>query len=122
MGLRVANGPVSWGVDLPDKPGAPPWEEVFSEISEAGYRWCELGPAGYLPNDDERGATREDAVDGEVDAVGGRAVDREATRPGGVDAQRPVQRERVTDGTLLAVGRDDDHLRPESGERVGQRL
>ena len=54
MGLRVANGPVSWGVDLPDKPGAPPWNEVFSEISEAGYRWCELGPAGYLPDDDER--------------------------------------------------------------------
>ena len=54
MGLRVANGPVSWGVDLPDKPGAPPWEEVFSEISEAGYQWCELGPVGYLPNDDER--------------------------------------------------------------------
>ena len=54
MGLRVANGPVSWGVDLPDKPGAPPWEEVFSEISEAGYHWCELGPVGYLPDDDER--------------------------------------------------------------------
>ena len=54
MGLRVANGPVSWGVDLPNKPGAPPWEEVFSEISEAGYDWCELGPAGYLPDDDER--------------------------------------------------------------------
>jgi inosose dehydratase len=45
---------VSWGVDLPDKPGAPPWDQVFSEISEAGYRWCELGPAGYLPDDDER--------------------------------------------------------------------
>lgn len=54
MGLRVANGPVSWGVDLPDQPGAPPWEEVFSEISEAGYRWCELGPVGYLPADDDR--------------------------------------------------------------------
>jgi inosose dehydratase len=54
MGLRVANGPVSWGVDLPNKPGAPPWEEVFSEISEAGYEWCELGPVGYLPDDDER--------------------------------------------------------------------
>ncbi len=54
MGLRVANGPVSWGVDLPDKPGAPPWDEVFSEISEAGYRWCELGPVGYLPDDDDR--------------------------------------------------------------------
>ncbi|MGZ4767175.1 MAG: sugar phosphate isomerase/epimerase family protein [Ilumatobacteraceae bacterium] len=53
MGLRVANGPVSWGVDLPDKPGAPAWEGVFSEISEAGYRWCELGPRGYLPDDDK---------------------------------------------------------------------
>lgn len=53
MALRLANGPVSWGVDLPDKPGAPPWEEVFTEISQAGYRWCELGPVGYLPDDDE---------------------------------------------------------------------
>lgn len=63
MGLRVANGPVSWGVDLPNKPGAPPWEEVFSEISQAGYRWCELGPVGYLPDDDER-------VRAELDARG----------------------------------------------------
>ncbi|MDP9464015.1 MAG: sugar phosphate isomerase/epimerase [Actinomycetota bacterium] len=63
MGLRVANGPVSWGVDLPDKPGAPPWEEVFSEISQAGFRWCELGPVGYLPDDDDR-------VRAELDARG----------------------------------------------------
>lgn len=54
MALRVANGPVSWGVDLPNKPGAPPWDEVFTEISQAGYRWCELGPVGYLPDDDDR--------------------------------------------------------------------
>lgn len=52
MGLRVANGPVSWGVDRPDLPGAPPWELVFDEMSEAGFRWCELGPQGYLPDDD----------------------------------------------------------------------
>ena len=63
MGLRVANGPVSWGVDLPDKPGSPPWEDVFSEISEAGYKWCELGPVGYLPDDD-------DLVRAELDARG----------------------------------------------------
>ncbi len=54
MAIQVANGPVSWGVDLPDKPGAPPWEEVFDEISEAGYKLCELGPMGYLPDDNER--------------------------------------------------------------------
>jgi len=54
MGIEVANGPVSWGVDRPDMPGAPPWEEVFDEISEAGYRLCELGPLGYLPDDNQR--------------------------------------------------------------------
>ena len=63
MGIDVANGPVSWGVDLPDKPGAPPWDEVFDEISEAGYRLCELGPMGYLPGDDRR-------VRAELDARG----------------------------------------------------
>ncbi len=63
MGLRVANGPVSWGVDLPNKPGAPLWEDVFTEIGEAGYRWCELGPVGYLPDDDGR-------VRAELDARG----------------------------------------------------
>ncbi|HEY0521216.1 MAG TPA: TIM barrel protein [Ilumatobacteraceae bacterium] len=54
MGIQLANGPVSWGVDLPDKPGAPPWQEVFDEISEAGYTLCELGPLGYLPDDNDR--------------------------------------------------------------------
>ena len=63
MGLRVANGPVSWGVDLPDKPGAPPWQKVFDEISEAGYRLCELGPPGFLPDDNDR-------VRAELDARG----------------------------------------------------
>jgi inosose dehydratase len=54
MAIEVANGPVSWGVDRPDMPGAPPWEEVFDEISEAGYRLCELGPLGYLPDDNRQ--------------------------------------------------------------------
>jgi inosose dehydratase len=63
MGIDVANGPVSWGVDLPDKPGAPPWDEVFDEISQAGYRLCELGPMGYLPDDD-------DTVRAELDSRG----------------------------------------------------
>jgi inosose dehydratase len=54
MTIELANGPVSWGVDRPDMPGAPPWQEVFDEISEAGYRLCELGPLGFLPDDNER--------------------------------------------------------------------
>jgi len=49
--LRVANGPVSWGVDFADQIGIPPWATVFDEIAEAGYRWVELGPLGYLPED-----------------------------------------------------------------------
>jgi inosose dehydratase len=63
MSLRIANGPVSWGVDFADAPGIPTWETVFSEIGEAGYRWCELGPLGYLPDDDVR-------VRAELDARG----------------------------------------------------
>ena len=51
MEIRIANGPVSWGVDMPDTPDAPPWKTVFSEIAQAGYRWCELGPEGYLPDE-----------------------------------------------------------------------
>jgi len=63
MSLRIANGPVSWGVDFADAPGIPTWETVFSEIGEAGYQWCELGPLGYLPDDDVR-------VRAELDARG----------------------------------------------------
>ena len=63
MSLRIANGPVSWGVDFADAPGIPSWETVFSEIGEAGYQWCELGPLGYLPDDDVR-------VRAELDARG----------------------------------------------------
>lgn len=52
MSLRIANGPVSWGVDFADAPGIPSWQTVFTEIGAAGYGWCELGPLGYLPDDD----------------------------------------------------------------------
>jgi inosose dehydratase len=49
--LRLANAPVSWGVDFPDQPGAPPWAEVLDGIAAAGYRNVELGPHGFLPED-----------------------------------------------------------------------
>jgi inosose dehydratase len=49
MRLRLATGPVSWGVDFADAPGNPPWVEVVDGIEAAGYRWTELGPLGYLP-------------------------------------------------------------------------
>jgi inosose dehydratase len=49
--LELANAPVSWGVDVPDQRGIPPWEHVLDGIAEAGYRNVELGPYGYLPRD-----------------------------------------------------------------------
>ena len=47
--LRLATGPVSWGVDFAGAPGNPPWETVLDGIRAAGYRWTETGPLGYLP-------------------------------------------------------------------------
>ncbi len=54
MTIKLANAPVSWGVDYEDDPGNPPWQKVMSEIAEAGYRYTELGPYGYYPTDPER--------------------------------------------------------------------
>jgi inosose dehydratase len=51
MNLRLATGPVSWGVDFADAPGNPPWRTVLDEIAQSGFRGTELGPVGYLPTD-----------------------------------------------------------------------
>lgn len=47
--IHIANSSCSWGIDYADDPKNPPWERVFDEIVEAGYRHCELGPIGYVP-------------------------------------------------------------------------
>jgi inosose dehydratase len=47
--VRLATGPVCWGVDFADAPGNPPYREVLDGVAAAGYRWLELGPTGYLP-------------------------------------------------------------------------
>jgi inosose dehydratase len=49
--LRLATGPVCWGVDVAGSPANPPWAEVLDGIAEAGFGWLELGPAGYLPEE-----------------------------------------------------------------------
>lgn len=54
MTLRLATGPVCWGVDFADAPGNPPWPGVLDGIAKAGYRHVELGPYGYLPADPAR--------------------------------------------------------------------
>jgi inosose dehydratase len=63
--IRLATGPVTWGVDFADAPGNPPWEQVLDEIASSGIGALELGPIGYLPEEpaalraalDERGLT-----------------------------------------------------------------
>jgi inosose dehydratase len=49
--IRLATGPVSWGIDFADSPGNPPWEQVLDEIERSGVGAMELGPVGYLPED-----------------------------------------------------------------------
>jgi inosose dehydratase len=54
MSVRLANTPVSWGVDFADAPKNPHWRLVLDEIRDSGYEWMELGPVGYLPTDPTR--------------------------------------------------------------------
>lgn len=51
--LKLANAPVSWGVDYADHPKNAPWQQVMSQIAEAGFNYTELGPYGYYPPDRE---------------------------------------------------------------------
>jgi inosose dehydratase len=52
--LRLATGPVSWGVDFADDPDNPPWESVLDEIAASPVDAIELGPIGYLPEEPRR--------------------------------------------------------------------
>jgi sugar phosphate isomerase/epimerase len=46
--------PDSWGVWFADDPRQTPWSRFLDELAEAGYRYLELGPYGYLPTDPAR--------------------------------------------------------------------
>ncbi|MCX2733065.1 sugar phosphate isomerase/epimerase [Saccharopolyspora sp. NFXS83] len=52
--LRVGSAPDSWGVWFPQDERQPPWQRFLDEVADAGYRWVELGPYGYLPTDPQR--------------------------------------------------------------------
>jgi inosose dehydratase len=52
--LRLGSCPDSWGVWFADDPAQTPWDRFLDELAEAGYRWLELGPYGYLPTDPAR--------------------------------------------------------------------
>ena len=52
--LIIGTAPDSWGVWFADDPKQTPWERFLDEVAEAGYKWIELGPYGYLPTDPSR--------------------------------------------------------------------
>ena len=52
--LRLGSCPDSWGVWFADDPAQTPWSRFLDELAQAGYRWLELGPYGYLPTDPAR--------------------------------------------------------------------
>ncbi len=49
--IKLATAPVSWGVDHMGRPDLPSWQEVFDEIAKVGFRYTELGPLGFWPED-----------------------------------------------------------------------
>ena len=49
--VRLATGPVSWGVDFAEAPANPLWTTVLDEIAATGLGALELGPVGFLPED-----------------------------------------------------------------------
>jgi inosose dehydratase len=66
--IRLATGPVSWGVDFADAPENPPWQAVLDEIAQTGLGALELGPVGYLPEDAQ--TLRHELCSRELAAVG----------------------------------------------------
>ena len=51
MSVKIGSAPAAWGVNFASNPKQTPWSCYLDEVSEAGYRWTELGPYGYLPTD-----------------------------------------------------------------------
>jgi inosose dehydratase len=49
--IRLSTAPVSWGVDHMGRADLPAWQEVFDEIAKIGFRYTELGPLGFWPED-----------------------------------------------------------------------
>jgi len=52
--LLIGSAPDSWGVWFAEDPKQTPWQRFLDEVAEAGYRYIELGPYGYLPTDAAR--------------------------------------------------------------------
>ena len=48
---RLGSAPDSWGVWFPESDRQTPANRFLDEVAAAGYKYLELGPWGYLPND-----------------------------------------------------------------------
>ena len=58
MAIKIGIAPDSWGVWFPasdpNNAKQPQWWRCLDEMKVAGYEGCEIGPWGYMPNDDPR--------------------------------------------------------------------
>jgi inosose dehydratase len=97
--LHLGSAPDSWGVWLPDDPRQTPPSRFLDEIAQAGYRWLELGPFGYLPTEPARLL---DEVGRRGLTITGGTVGGGLHRPGAWD--RVLEDSRRVCTTLSAVG------------------
>jgi inosose dehydratase len=51
MKLQIGNAPCSWGVERPNDPENPSWQNVLDQNKAAGFKGIELGPVGFFPED-----------------------------------------------------------------------
>ncbi|HVV13270.1 TIM barrel protein [Amycolatopsis sp.] len=49
--LCLGSAPDSWGIWFPQDEHQTPYARFLDELAEAGYKWLEIGPYGYLPTD-----------------------------------------------------------------------
>jgi inosose dehydratase len=125
MSAYLAIAPGSWGVEPPGDPTSPPWGGVLDEIHQAGYRFAELGPLGYLPEDGD--VLKAELRARDLELVAGYAMEpfhfrrsREATLKivertcrvlTGGGAKRLVLIEALTPQRSQTAGRDHDAVR-----------
>lgn len=54
MSIKVGIAPDSWGIWFPQHEKQLPWWRCLDEMKISGYEGCEIGPWGYMPNDDPK--------------------------------------------------------------------
>jgi inosose dehydratase len=132
MAVKLATGPVTWGIDFADSPGNPPWTTVLDQIQRSGLGALELGPVGYLPEAEHE---LRDALDSrELTAVGSFIFDNihDASERRRVikEARRACRAIAAAGGSILVIidrpgrrraptaGRSGDAVRLDSAERA----